>query len=600
MKEKMQTIYYRGFLKSCNYHCSYCAFVKGCADEEEIRREERGLRSFYQQISKRSEPVEILFTPYGEGLIHEIYQETMAALSALPQVRAVGIQTNLSLEPEGFLRLLRERGEPAKIRLWATYHAEMAERQSFLDRVKHLAGEVKIAVGMVATLANEEEIRQLRVELPPEIYLWLNAMDRRKAAFSPERIERLQEIDPMFAYEFADCRRRSMAGKGFAYCAAVENVYMDRGSRQEPCFFQRAGKKRREACHEHRLCDCYLGYSNFTGSPLARFFDVESAFRIPLQRKWQAIFLDFDGVLTDKAGRLIPGISEFLTYLEGCARLYLITARSYLSVRRALAANFRFFSGGVFFDGAYVLDKDMEMTFPIEPSLEEKFFCSLTEKRRKEGRQIEEKLERSLEETATCPSGENMMAAEKGTEVTKARKMLSGEQPANEKELYAGGSMDLRELPEVLESLWRPAGILEEKRQAETPDKELEWTAFNGKGKAQFQKGELLRLQMPTAEARKLDVGLLRRQYGERTYFQSSLASKKNGIEQLRKRWGWTREEILVMTDNPQDEELLQDFPYTAAPLHRGELAEQAYYAVNAAHLPFISARNEAAERRRT
>ncbi len=491
----MQTIYYRGFIKSCNYRCSYCAFAKGSGSREEMRREEDGLRRLYEQIRRQTEAVQIFFLPYGEGMIYPMYQAALADLSALPQVRAVGIQTNLSWEPEGFLRLLRQRGDAGKIRLWASYHPEMTSRAGFLDRLRQLADEVEIAAGMVATLENEDEIRALRAELPPSIYLWLNAMDRRKAAFSREVIERLQAIDPMFGYEFAQYRQKAFGGAGFRCCLAAENQYLDRGMVRPGCFFQKGEKRKVQLCHNHRLCDCYLGYSNFADNPLVNFFGANRAFRIPQKRKWQAIFLDFDGVLTEN-GRLLAGLSELLAVLSAGCCLYLATARSVSSVRRALGRTYRFFSGGVFFDGACVIDRDsgLELTWPI---------------------------------------------------VSRTEQM---------------------------------------------PMSEENWISMAGRIKPQFFKGELLRLQLPTVVARQLgETPLRRREYGGHTYFQAMPASKCGGIERIMAGSGWSKEDILIMTDNPQDKELLQSFPYTAVPLHQPELASQAYYALNAGQLPLIT-----------
>ena len=487
----MQTIYYRGFIKSCNYRCSYCAFAKRSGSLSELQRETDGLRRFYEKICRQKEPVQIFFLPYGEGLIHSVYQEAIADLSALPQVQAVGIQTNLSLEPESFLQILRQRGNAAKVRLWATYHAEMTTRAGFVAKVKRLAAEVAIAAGMVATPEKEEEIRALRAELPPQIYLWLNAMDRRKAAFSQPVIERLREVDPMFGYEFAPYRDRAAGGKGFSRCLAANQQYLDKGILRASCFFQKGEKSQNPACHNHRRCDCYLGYSNFIGNPSASFFGENRVFRIPQKRKWQAIFLDFDGVLTENGG-LRKGLPKLLEMLAAGCRLYLATARSFSSVRRALGQSYAFFSGGVFFDGAYILDRQSELTVcqPILPPEKEEMERQLAGRRRTE----------------------------------------------------------------------------------------------------QYFQGELLRIGLPTSLARQIEPHSLRqREYGARTYFQAAQGSKASGIERIMTEQGWAKEEVLVMTDNPQDSELLHRFPYTAVPLHQPELAEQAYYTLNAEHLPLIT-----------
>ena len=557
--EKIQTIYYRGFIKSCNYRCSYCAFAKGSGNREEMRREENGLRRFYEQIRRQAEAVQIFFLPYGEGMIYPMYQAILADLSALPQVRAVGIQTNLSWKPESFLRLLRQRGNAGKIRLWATYHPEMTSRAGFLDRIKQLADEVEIAAGMVATLENEDEIRALRAELPPPIYLWLNAMDRRKAAFSREIIERLQAIDPMFGYEFARYRQEASGGAGFCRCLVAENQYLDRGMVRPGCFFQKSEKRKNQLCHNHRLCDCYLGYSNFAGNPLARFFGANRAFRIPQKRQWQAIFLDFDGVLTEN-GRLLAGLPELLATLSAGCRLYLATARSVSSVRRALGRAYRFFSGGVFFDGACVIDREtgLEMTWPIAPAEKEQILRFLTEK----------------EQVKKMPVG-----AKQGLEEVE----ISQEADA---EVWA----DKQFIDDLIENNLTTEEKRIVSRTEQMPMLEENWLSMAGRIKPQFFKGELLRLQMPTTLAGQLgQTPLRRREYGSRTYFQAVSASKGGGIERIMARSGWSREDVLIMTDNPQDKELLQSFPYTAVPLHQPKLASQAYYALNAGQLPLVA-----------
>ena len=557
--EKIKTIYYRGFIKSCNYRCFYCAFAKGSGSKEEMRREEDGLRRFYEQIRRQVEAVQIFFLPYGEGMIYPMYQAALADLSALPQVRAVGIQTNLSWEPEGFLRLLRQRGDAGKIRLWATYHPEMTSRAGFLDRLKQLAAEVEIAAGMVATLENEDEIRVLRIELPSDIYLWLNAMDRRKAAFSREVIERLQAIDPMFGYEFAQYRQKASGGTGFRRCLAAENQYRDKGKVSSGCFLQKGRKGKDQLCHNHRLCDCYLGYSNFADNPLANFFGANRAFRIPQKRKWQAIFLDFDGVLTEN-GRLLAGLSELLATLRAGCRLYLATARSVSSVRRMLGRAYRFFSGGVFFDGAYVIDRDsgLELTWSISQPEKEQILRFLTER----------------EQVKKMPAG-----AKQGLEEAQISQEIGAEVWADKQFID-----DLREKNLTTEEKWMVS------RTEQMPMAEKDWISLAERIKLQFFKGELLRLQLPPAIARQLGkTPLRRREYGGRTYFQAMPASKCGGIERIMAGSGWLKEDILIMTDNPQDKELLQSFPYTAVPLHRPELAGQAYYALNAGHLPLIT-----------
>src|SRR5262245_31986083 len=111
------SILYRGPLSSCNYECSYCPFAKTHNTRAELREDERCLRRFAAWVAAREEQIGVLFTPWGEALIHPFYQEVLCELSHRPNVRRVAIQTNLS----GRLDWL-SKAEPQTLALWCTFH----------------------------------------------------------------------------------------------------------------------------------------------------------------------------------------------------------------------------------------------------------------------------------------------------------------------------------------------------------------------------------------------------------------------------------------------------------------------------------------------
>src|SRR5215469_7546700 len=90
------SILYRGPLSSCNYDCGYCPFAKTRNTREELLHDEQQLKRFTAWAAARTEEIGILFTPWGEALIHRCYQKALCKLSRLPNVRRAAIQTNLS------------------------------------------------------------------------------------------------------------------------------------------------------------------------------------------------------------------------------------------------------------------------------------------------------------------------------------------------------------------------------------------------------------------------------------------------------------------------------------------------------------------------
>ena len=191
------SLLYRGRLSSCNYDCAYCPFAKTRDTRATLQRDAADLARFVDWATAWQRPLSILFTPWGEGLVRKHYREAMIALSRLPHVQRVAIQTNLCIG----LRWL-DAVDPRAFALWCTWHPTQVPLETFVSqcRALHRRG-LRFSVGMVALHDAFDDIDRLRAALPPEVPLWLNAFDGRDAGYyAAGDIARLLRIDPHFGY----------------------------------------------------------------------------------------------------------------------------------------------------------------------------------------------------------------------------------------------------------------------------------------------------------------------------------------------------------------------------------------------------------------
>lgn len=259
MRETLHVLW-RGPLSSCNYDCPYCPFRKRPIDREELKRDERDLARFIAWAEAFDRPLSVFFTPWGEALVHRHYQDALAALSALPHVRRVAIQTNLSAR----LQFL-ERCEVHKIGLWSTYHPGEVRRERFVAQILSArAAGANVSAGVVGQLAHVEEIEALRRELPRDIYLWVNAV---RDVIYPDTIRAtLHAIDPLFAVNLA----RPYPSLGRACRAGETTIAVDGEGAVRRCHFvpetlgnlyrdELAVILRPRSC-PRATCDCHIGY----------------------------------------------------------------------------------------------------------------------------------------------------------------------------------------------------------------------------------------------------------------------------------------------------------------------------------------------------
>ena len=366
-------IFFRGDIDFCNYSCSYCPFAKKTQSIDKIQKEEENLKKLFFYVKNMDEDANIMITPYGEALIHPIYQVFIARLSTLDNVRKIGIQTNLSVDTKNLISTLEEnKAYFSKIMIWATFHSQFTDIKQFCNKANQLSKLISISCGIVANRKNFEEIKNLRQGLRPDVYLWINAMDKIKNKFTEDEISSLSHIDPFFAYEFYEKRIdfKKSRSDDFSICQSYDKIYADSYKYSSSCFFKKK-KAISSSCNNHKICDCYLGYSNFEDNYLSRFFGENIIFRIPQKKKFDAIFVDIDGVMTEKNGKLINNLTNILEYLSKRTNLYIASSRNVNSAKKLLSKNIDFFNGGVFSDGCYIVDfeKNTKKIIPLDQSI---------------------------------------------------------------------------------------------------------------------------------------------------------------------------------------------------------------------------------------
>lgn len=276
------TLLYRGPLSSCNYGCHYCPFAKRHESRRELEHDRQSLQRFLEWLENHREyRFQVMFTPWGEALIRRYYREALEKLSELPHLEKLVIQTNLSA-PLEFTRRCA-----GKLRLWATYHPTWVSGQAFLDRCLKLhRWEVPFSVGAVGLEEHLEAIAWMRQHLPPEIYLWINAVKAELPRLKPEVRQRFSELDPLFelntqAYPSRDLRCRggeqvfSIDGRGDMRTCHFQPQVVGNLYRSD---WERALQPR--TCQSD-TCRCYIGYIHMPHLQLERHYGSGLLERIP-------------------------------------------------------------------------------------------------------------------------------------------------------------------------------------------------------------------------------------------------------------------------------------------------------------------------------
>lgn len=284
------TVLYRGPLSGCNFGCEYCPFGKWKQSEEELARDRADLERFMGWVQSRTDlRLSVFFTPWGEALIWPWYQEALARLTHLEHVERAAVQTNLSCTLDWV-----QRCNVDKLGIWATYHPEWMKRRRFVAQCEKLSSlGVRHSAGMVGFRRFAEEAEALRQELPPDTYLWINAVkDGKEETYAPEDVERFARIDPLFPVNNTHhsslgraCRAGqsviSVDGDGTARrCHFIKedigNIYapdFDAALKPRPC--------------SKATCGCHIGYVHLEYLELDRVFGSGILERVPSAPLWR-------------------------------------------------------------------------------------------------------------------------------------------------------------------------------------------------------------------------------------------------------------------------------------------------------------------------
>lgn len=275
---------YRGPLASCNYDCSYCPFAKHASPASELREDRAALQRFVGWVvEQRDTNLSILFTPWGEALVRSWYRDALVELSHTSHVTRVAIQTNLSCRLDWLEAVDRER-----LALWVTFHPEQVDYSRFLTRclALHDAGQ-RFSVGIVGVRENLEACERLRRDLPPSIYLWVNAYKSEGPEYyNASEVERLSAVDPLFA---VNNRRHPSLGRS---CATGHTaITVDGHGDVRRCHFvaEVLGHLYRDSLDSilaprpcpNTSCGCYIGYVHLAELELSEVYGRGLLERIP-------------------------------------------------------------------------------------------------------------------------------------------------------------------------------------------------------------------------------------------------------------------------------------------------------------------------------
>ena len=279
--KQIQTLIYRGEIKSCNYRCGYCPFHK--QDRNDKQQDEAALWRMVEHLPALGSPLNVLITPYGEALRYRYYMAAMAVISRYSHVQAVGIQTNASFNLSALIATFQHHlGDLAKLRLWCSFHPSQVSKEVFLKQILAIkdAG-IACCVGAVASVTDYDAFQWLRAHLPADIYFWLNANERDKRPTSDERNSRFQRLDPLYHLE------TSLWPANVAFClGGKKSVFMNAEGDLFACNISKIkiGNLYQQqlsspACMA-RHCHCYLAYHLRQDIPALSQFDAERCFRI--------------------------------------------------------------------------------------------------------------------------------------------------------------------------------------------------------------------------------------------------------------------------------------------------------------------------------
>lgn len=278
----IKNIYYRGSLKSCNYSCDYCPFSKNKISLRQLENDKKSLNKFVQEIRDNKNISSIMFVPYGEALIHEYYWEAIIYLAKLKQIKTIGCQTNLTLNIPNFIQKLNQSNiNISKIKLWCSFHPSMVSTKQFIQQCNLLYNnKIDFCVGAVADYQNINTLNNLKVSLPPSVYMWLNYKDGLIRKYYDYEIEAFKNIDALFDLEIKKPKSDislCVGGKENIFINSQGNIYACNMSKIKlgNIYFNEFNSV---SCGAD-TCSCYLSYSNRIDLPMLNYFGENKLIR---------------------------------------------------------------------------------------------------------------------------------------------------------------------------------------------------------------------------------------------------------------------------------------------------------------------------------
>ena len=279
-------ILYRGPLSSCNYGCGYCPFAKTRNTAAELREDAAMLARFLDWIESRTDrQIGVLFTPWGEALIHRAYQNALLRLGRLAHVYRAAIQTNLSC-PTDWL----EDADRQTVALWCTWHPGETTLPKFAEKIHrlHRMG-VRHSVGVVGLREHFDAIRELKAALPAETAIWVNAYKRSSDYYTETETAALTAVDrffPLNNQRHASLGRECRAGHssftvdGAGTARRCHFIPTPLGSIYEPDFDRRLAPAPPPCSNES--CGCHIGYVHMVPLGLDAVYGDGLLERIPV------------------------------------------------------------------------------------------------------------------------------------------------------------------------------------------------------------------------------------------------------------------------------------------------------------------------------
>lgn len=281
------SILYRGPLSSCNYGCEYCPFAKHHETDEEHANDAAKLTRFLHwcerfPLRERHERLRVFFTPWGEALTQRRYQQALATLTQLPHVDKAAVQTNLSAKLDWL-----DSVDSTKLGIWATFHPDWAKRERFVANCLELHRRgISFSVGVVGFPSVIDQLRALRRELPPEVYVWVNAVKELAPSYTSDVLKAFTDIDPLFP---TNLKAHPSLGRA---CAGGESVIsVDGEGVARSCHFIREPLGNLYDEHFGTVlqarpcsavsCGCHIGYVHLEYLGLGQVFGSGILERVP-------------------------------------------------------------------------------------------------------------------------------------------------------------------------------------------------------------------------------------------------------------------------------------------------------------------------------